>query len=303
MPADRLRVADEIAAALAGGSPVVALETAVLTHGLPHPQNIEAMASMCAAVREAGAVPAPIGVLRGQAVVGLAPPEWERLLERPAKCSVRDLAAVMALGGNAGTTVAATAHLAHQAGIRTFATGGLGGVHRDWARHLDISADLPALARLPVIVVSSGVKSILDLGATVEMLETLSVAVVGYGVESFPGFYVRETPWKVPHVARSPDDVARIRTVMDDIGVRSALLAVQPGPIGLSREDAEAAVADAVAAMEESGVRGQAVTPFLLDHLNRAHGETLRNINVALLIHNASLAGRIARAGAGHGGV
>lgn len=288
----------DVEQALAAGIGVVALETAVLTHGLPYPDNLRAMALMADAVREAGAVPAPIGVLRGILTVGLNPSEWEELLDGPVKCSLRDLAPVMVRGGNGGTTVAATAYAAHLAGLKVFATGGVGGVHRGFSERPDISADLAVLAKTPMVVVSAGVKSILDVGATVELLETLSVAVVGYRTRAFPGFYAAETRWKVPHTIERPEDAARIRTLMDRLGIDSALLTVQSPPNGLPAPEVEALVEDAIRQMksqESQSVEGQAVTPFLLDYLNRRQGDQIKAVNVALLEANARLAGAIAQ--------
>lgn len=286
----------EVEEALKAGIGVVALETAVLTHGLPYPDNLRAMALMADAVRTSGAVPAAVGVLHGILRVGLQEAEWEALLDAPAKCSLRDLAPVMVRGGNGGTTVAATAFAAHRAGLKVFATGGVGGVHRGFSKRPDISADLALLSRTPLVVVSAGVKSILDVGATLELLESLSVAVVGFQTRAFPGFYAATTPWSVPHTVGEPGDVARIRAVMDQLGIDSALLTVQPPPEGLPAEEVESLVDEAIRQMEAQAVEGQAVTPFLLEYLNQHHGVAMMAVNIALLEANARLAGAIAQA-------
>ncbi len=272
----------------------MALETAVLTHGLPAPEGIETMTRMVEAVRGRGAVPAVIGVLGGQPTVGLAEEDWPSLLEDPWKCSVRDLGIAMAMRRNGGATVAATAFLAARAGLKVFATGGIGGVHRGFSQHLDISADLHALAAAPLVMVSAGAKSVLDLSATLELLETLSVPVVGFRTGSFPGFYVADSGHTLDRVARSVQDVAAIRRAMDALDLRQALLCVQPGPVPLDQATVERLVAEAALELERQGIEGKAVTPFLLDHLNRQGGQELMQANIELLVHNAGLAAEIA---------
>ncbi len=289
-----LVIGDEVQAALAAGGAVVALETAVLTHGLPLPQSLETMERMAEAVRSRGAVPAVVGVLRGQPTIGLSADVLPQLLEDPWKCSVRDLPIAAAQGRSGGTTVAATAYLAARAGLHVFATGGIGGVHRGFAQHLDISADLPALAGLPLVVVSAGAKSVLDLGATLEVLETLSVPVVGYRTSAFPGFYVQDSGHALDRVAASPKEVADIRRAMDALGMRQALLCVQPGPKALHPGKVESLVGQATRELERQGVRGKQVTPFLLDHLNRLSGQELMQANIELLVSNADLAAQVA---------
>ncbi len=289
-----LDIGKEVATALRAGSAVVALETAVLTHGLPHPAGIEAMARMAAAVRRRRAVPAVVGVLGGQPTVGLAEEDWPSLLEDPWKCSVRDLGIAAAMRSSGGTTVAATAFLAARAGLKVFATGGIGGVHRGFSRHLDISADLHALAQAPLVVVSAGAKSVLDLPATLEVLETLSVPVVGYRTAAFPGFYVRDSGLALDRVAGSVQEVAGIRRAMDALGLPQALLCVQPGPLPRDGTAVERLVAEASEELERQGIRGKEVTPFLLDYLNRQSGQDLLQANVELLVHNAELAADIA---------
>ncbi len=289
-----LVIGSEVQVALRSGQAVVALETAVLTHGLPTPTNLETMARMAEAVRRKGAVPAVVGVLRGQLTVGVAQDEWPELLDDPWKCSVRDLAVAAVQGRNGGTTVAATAFLAARAGLKVFATGGVGGVHRGFASHLDISADLRALTETPLVVVSAGAKSVLDLAATLEVLETLSVPVIGYRTSAFPGFYVADSGLRLDRVVGSPAEVAGVRRAMDSLDQRQALLCVQPGPRPLDAAEVERLVADAMAELGRQGVHGKAVTPFLLDHLNRLSGQDLMRSNIELLVHNAELAADVA---------
>jgi len=289
-------IGPEVLAALADGRPVVALETAVLTHGLPDPDGLQAMARMAEAVRGGGGVPAVVGVLEGQATVGLPPQDWPKLLRDPWKCSARDVAVAVAQGRNGGTTVAGTCLLARRAGLKVFATGGIGGVHRGFAQRPDVSADLPVLARSPLVVVSAGAKSILDIAATLEVLETLSIPVVGYGTDDFPGFYTPHTGHPLSRRVDRPADVAGIRRAMDALGQDQALLCVQPGPTAVDAGAVEEAVASASRELERLGVQGQAVTPFLLDHLNRQAGPALLRANVDLLVHNARLAADIAAA-------
>ena len=289
-----LVIGSEVQVALRSGQAVVALETAVLTHGLPTPTNLETMGRMAEAVRRKGAVPAVVGVLRGQLTVGVAQDEWPELLDDPWKCSVRDLAVAAVQGRNGGTTVAATAFLAARAGLKVFATGGVGGVHRGFASHLDISADLRALTETPLVVVSAGAKSVLDLAATLEVLETLSVPVIGYRTSAFPGFYVADSGLRLDRVVGSPAEVAGVRRAMDSLDQRQALLCVQPGPRPLDAAEVERLVADAMAELGRQGVHGKAVTPFLLDHLNRLSGQDLMRSNIELLVHNAELAADVA---------
>ncbi len=289
-----LVIGPEVQAALRSGGAVVALETAVLTHGLPSPTGLETMGRMADAVRHKGAVPAVVGVLGGQLTVGLAEDAWPQLLDAPWKCSLRDLAIAAAMRRNGGTTVAATAFLADRAGLKVFATGGIGGVHRGFAQHLDVSADLKTLAGVPLVVVSAGAKSVLDLAATLEVLETLSVPVLGLRTDAFPGFYVADSGLSLDHVAQSAREVARVRRAMDALDLRQALLCVQPGPRPLDPGMVERLVAEAEAELARQEVHGKAVTPFLLDHLNRQSGQDLMRANIDLLVHNAELAADIA---------
>lgn len=300
---DPIRLAPEVAAALAAGRPVVALESTLLAHGLPRSDSGRVAAAVEAAVRAAGAVPATVAVLAGVVRVGLDEPGLRRITapDGVRKLSARDLPAAVATGADGATTVAATALVAARAGIRVFATGGLGGVHRDARETFDESADLAALARAPVAVVCSGVKSILDVGATLERLETLSVPVLGYRTDRFPGFYLTDSGYPVPWRVDTPDDVAAVLAARDRLRLGSAAVVVaNPVPpdrqLDPARHDRllQAALADAAAA----GVRGAALTPFLLDRLHRTTAGDSLAANVALVLGNAELAGRIAVAAA-----
>ncbi|MDT4943032.1 MAG: pseudouridylate synthase [Pseudonocardiales bacterium] len=291
----------EVAAALAERRPVVALESTIISHGLPRPDNLPIAREIENAVREAGAVPATIAVLDGQPRIGLDEGALNRVANDPAvtKVSVRDLAVAAAYGSVGATTVAATAHLAARAGIRIFATGGLGGVHRDARETWDESADLTTLSRTPVLVVCSGVKSILDVGATLERLETLNVGVVGYQTDRFPGFYLRDSGQPVYWVAPNPQYVAAILRAQEAMGTAFYGL-VLANPIDpsaeLDRELHDRTLEAGLKAASGAGVRGKDVTPFLLDFFHReTHGASLA-ANVALVRANARLAGEVAAA-------
>ena len=300
-----VRIADEVAGALAAGRPVLACESTIATHGLPRPRNLQVALDAEALVRDRGAVPATIGVLDGEVVVGLSEGELERLAGSDGvhKLSARDLPVAAATGASGGTTVAATAHLAHRAGIRVFATGGLGGVHRGAARTFDESADLPALARLPVVVVSAGVKSVLDVPATLERLETLGVAVAGYRTHAFPGFYVADSGHWVTRCLESAEQVAAAWRAARDLGLDAALLVANPVPgrDQLPPAEHDAALASALAAVETAAITGAAVTPFLLQHVRDTTGDRSLEVNVAVYRNNMDLGARIAGALAGPG--
>jgi pseudouridylate synthase len=291
----------EVAAALAARRPVVALESTIISHGLPRPDNLRIAREIEQSVRDGGAVPATVAIVDGQPRIGLD----DRVLERVAgdpdvtKASVRDIAVVAAGGQVGATTVASTAHLAARAGIRVFATGGLGGVHRGARESWDESADLITLSRTPVLVVCSGVKSILDVGATLERLETLNVGVLGYRTDRFPGFYLRDSGHPVPWVADSLEEVAAVLKQQDALGTAFYGL-VLANPIGADDElDADLhdrTLTSGLAAAEEAGVQGKDVTPFLLDHFHReTEGKSL-TANVALVRSNARLAAGVAAA-------
>ncbi len=291
-------VRPEVAKALDLGAAVVALESTVIAHGLPSPRNIEAAERMKAAVREEGAVPAMVAVLRGSVVVGASSEEIGSLAQGTdvAKATTRDLAALTASGSAGATTVAATAFAAGRAGVAVMATGGIGGVHRGGDRSMDISADLAEVGRTPVAVVCSGAKAVLDLSLTLEALETLGVPVVGYGTGSFPAFYARSSGLGLEHRVDSPEEAARLMVRQRRLGLPGGVLFCNPPPAEAALEPAEveSLVTAAVRGAEEKGIRGKDVTPFLLDHLaTESAGRTLA-VNLALLEDNARVAARIA---------
>jgi pseudouridylate synthase len=291
----------EVAEALAAGRPVVALESTLLAHGLPRPDNRAAADEVEAAVRAGGAVPATIAVLDGAPHVGLTADQLDRVCADPdlAKLAVRDLPVALALGRSGATTVSSTALLA-AAGIGVFATGGLGGVHHEASDTFDESADLTTLARTPVLVVCAGVKSILDVPATLERLESLSVTVVGYRTTTFPGFYVADSGSTVDWAVSSPEEAAAVLAARRGVAPGGVVVA-NPLPDDEQLDPAlhDRVIADALAAAARAGVRGKAVTPFVLDHLHRASEGATLAVNVRLVLRNAELAGRIAAALAG----
>ena len=289
-------VSSEIQEALKKRLPVVALESTVITHGLPLPENLLLASEMEATIRKRGAVPATIAVISGEIIVGASPVQLEILArgDSARKLSSRDLASAMVKKENGGTTVAGTAFCALRAGIRVFATGGIGGVHR--GNSFDISADLFQLSKTAVIVVCAGAKAILDLEATIEILETLSIPVIGYKTGDFPEFYSTSSGLKTAATAQSPEEVAAIARVHWEMGMESAVLVVLPPPedAALPKDMVENAIQTALASAEGQGVRGQEVTPFLLDRVSTlTSGASLRS-NLALLKNNAQLAADIA---------
>ena len=295
---DILHVAPEVDAALRDGRPVVALESTLITHGLPWPENAATALAMEAAVRESGAVPATIAVLGGRITVGLAPDQIEDLAQRPPgsvrKCSRRDLPIVVARGDDGATTVAGTMIVAHRAGIRVFGTGGIGGVHR--GAPFDVSADLMELGRTPVAVVCAGPKAILDLPLTMEVLETHGVPVIGLGTDTLPGFYTRSSGLAIDLRVETPRDVATILAAAERIDARHGVLVVVPVPAsGELAGDVDGAIERAVADAEAQGIRGKAVTPFLLKRVSELSGGASQRANQTLLVHNARTAGLIAR--------
>lgn len=292
---DLLLVQPEVAEALAAGRPVVALESTVIAHGLPYPRNIEIALGMEEAIRREGAVPATIAIIGGQARVGLSGSEVEYLARATvAKVSRRDIAICLAQRLDGATTVSATMFLAHHAGVKVFATGGVGGVHRGNAH--DISADLTELARTPVLVVCAGAKAVLDLPATLEWLETAGVPVLGYGTDEFPAFYSRSSGLPVDARVDTPQQAAAIVRTHWDFGLASgALLAVPiPEQAEAPRERVEAAIAQALS--EAQGIRGKAVTPFLLRRVSELTGGESMAANLALLLNNAQVAAQVANA-------
>ncbi|MDT4925019.1 MAG: pseudouridylate synthase [Pseudonocardiales bacterium] len=294
----------EVAAALAARRPVVALESTIISHGLPRPDNLRIAREIEAAVWDGGAVPATIAVVDGQPRVGLDDAALERVAGDPdvAKVSVRDIAVIAARGGVGATTVAATAHLAARAGIRVFATGGIGGVHRGARDTWDESADLTTISRTPVLVVCAGVKSILDVAATLERLETLNVGVLGYRTDRFPGFYLRDSGQPVYWTATSPEFVAEILRAQDALGTAFYGL-VLANPITaeaeLDREQHDRTLQAGLAAAESAGIRGKDVTPFLLEFFHRETQGASLAANIALVVSNARLAAEVAAAYAG----
>jgi pseudouridine-5'-phosphate glycosidase len=293
-----VRVLPSVAAAIAAGEAVVALESSVLAQGLPIPANREAAERMTAGVERGGAIGAITAVVRGIATLGLEPDELERFLERSGvrKVSSRDLGVAVAQHADGATTVAASLCIAAATGVEVFATGGIGGVHR--GAPFDESTDLGELARTPMIVVCAGAKSILDLPATLERLETLGVAVIGYQTNELPGFFTRTTGLALTARADSPDEIAAIHLASRALGRRQATLVVQPLPedVALEREVVDRAVADALVEAERSGIRGASTTPFLLGAVLQATQGRSLSANLGLLEENAFLAGSIARA-------
>ena len=287
-----------MAEALERERPVVALESAIITHGLPRPRNLEVARKVEQAVRDGGAVPATIAMIAGEAWAGLEDEHLVGLAERDdvVKCGIRDLAPVAARGGWGGTTVAATAFLALQGGIPVFATGGIGGVHRDARATWDESADLEALACAPIVVVCAGVKSILDVGATLERLETLNVAVLGYGTDRFPGFYITESDFPVPWRVDSPAEVAAVVRARDDLGAEGAVVVANPLPPDRQLDPVlhDRVLTEGLIAAEAAGVHGKDVTPFLLDYLAEETEGSSLEANVDLVVGNARLAAEIA---------
>jgi pseudouridine-5'-phosphate glycosidase len=299
-----MNIAPEVAEAVAGGRPVVALESTLISHGLPRPRNLEVAHEVQAAVRRGGAVPATIAVLGGEILVGLDEAALEAVAGRDGvvKCGVRDLAPLVARGGDGATTVASTAHLASRAGIRAFATGGLGGVHRGARDTWDESADLETLARTDVVVVCAGVKSILDVGATLERLETLGVTVLGYGTDRFAGFYLADSGHPVAWRVDTPAEAAAAVLARDGVGTADrAVVVANPLPREEQLDQAlhDRVLAGGLAAAERAGVAGKDVTPFLLDFVHRETAGASLEANVRLVVRNAELAARIAAAMSG----
>ncbi|MFE4451609.1 pseudouridine-5'-phosphate glycosidase [Streptomyces sp. NPDC056796] len=289
----------EVREALEERRPLVALESTIIAHGLPRPRNLQVARELEGLVRRAGAVPATVAVLDGTAHVGLDRAQLERVAEDPRvrKLGHRDLAPALALGASGATTVSATAFLAARAGLRVFATGGLGGVHREWIRSQDESADLRLLAGTGITVVCAGVKSILDVPATLQRLETLGVGVLGYGTEHFPGFYLSSSGEPVDWTVRSPQEVADVMRAREELGGPStALIVANPVPEAEQLDPVvhDRVLAGALEAAREQGITGQAVTPFLLEYLMRETRGASLEANLAAVRGNVRLAARIA---------
>ena len=292
----RLVIHPEVRSALDAGRPVVALESTLITHGLPRPKNLEVARALEATIRESEAVPATVAILGGQITVGLTEEQLVHLAEAEdvRKCSRRDLPIVVGRGEDGATTVAGTMMAAHMAGIRVFATGGIGGVHR--GHPFDVSADLLELGRTPVTVVCAGAKAILDLPLTLEVLETQGVPVIGYGTDEFPAFYSRYSGLPVDVRCDTPEEVAAIVRARDALKLPGGILVAVPVPTEdeLPASEAEDAIVRALAEAEAQGITGKAVTPFLLARVSELTGETSLRANVALLLNNARVASAIA---------
>jgi pseudouridine-5'-phosphate glycosidase len=295
-----LQLTPEVAEALAQGRPVVALESTIISHGMPYPQNVETARQVEALIRAEGAVPATIAIFDGRIHVGLPDDELERLgnAKDVAKVSRRDLPHVLAMGATGATTVAATMIAAHLAGIRVFVTGGIGGVHRGAETSFDISADLIELSQTPVAVVCAGAKSILDLGLTLEYLETHGVPVMGYGTDRFPAFFTRDSGFPVDFRLDAPEAVAKLLAIQWDLGYRGGVVVANPIPEAhaMDKVEIDAIIGCSLQEAERQGVAGKNVTPFLLDRIKQlTEGRSLIS-NIALVKHNAVVGAGIARA-------
>jgi len=294
-----LNIAPEVARALAENKPVVALESTIISHGLPRPRNRDAAIEFEQILRDKGVVPATIAVIDGIPTVGLDAEGLATIADKDiAKASVRDLPILMAKGESGATTVAATAHIAAQAGIRVFATGGLGGVHRGASETFDESADLSTLAVTNISVVSAGVKSVLDIAATLERLESLSVPVIGYGTTAFPAFWLTDSGFTLDWSAADADEVAAIMKAHDHTGHGQGIVVANPIPQAQQWDPAEhdRVLSEAFLAAEQAGVRGKAVTPFLLGFIVEASGGRSLDVNLDLARNNIRVAGDIATA-------
>ncbi len=294
-----LDIKPEVAEALAAGKPVVALESTIISHGMPYPQNVQTALEVERIVRENGAVPATIAVIGGRLKAGLSPEEIEYFGKKGktiAKASRRDLAVLCARGEDGATTVTTTMIIAHMAGIRVFATGGIGGVHRGAETTMDISADLEELGQTPVMVVCAGAKSILDLGLTLEYLETKGVPVIGYGTEELPAFYTRTSGFKVDYRMDSPAELAKAFKTQNDLGFPAGMLVTNPIPeeYAMPLEVITAAIDKAIAESVEKGIHGKETTPFLLARVSELTGGDSLASNIQLVFNNARLAAKTA---------
>jgi len=300
VPSSLVEVSPKVSAALAAGEPVVALESTIISHGLPRPGNHAAARKFEAILESQNVTPATIALIDGVPKVGLQDKDLERIAsdESVVKVSSRDIAIAIARKVTGGTTVAATSMLAARAGLRVFATGGLGGVHRGAAETFDESADLTVLSRTPITVVSAGVKSILDIPATLERLETLSVAVVGYQTSRFPAFWLSDSGYDLDWRVDSAAEIADIMAIRDAFGEPSALLVANPLPAALQLDPGvlDDALGEALALAAEQGIRGKAVSPFLLDRIQQVTGGVSVDVNLNIARGNIELAGQIATA-------
>ena len=292
-----IKLSAEVSAALKAGKPIVALESTIISHGLPRPSNLEVALECERIVRDAGAVPATIALLDGKILVGLERSELEAIANRDdiSKATIRDLAIIVAQGKSAATTVAATAHIAAMAGIHVFATGGLGGVHRGANESFDESADLTALANVDMTMICAGVKSILDVPATLERLETLAISLVGYKTKAFPGFYLTDSGYTLEHRVDTPEEIAAIIKARKDVGTLSkALVVANPVVKEMNKALHDEILKSGLEKAEKQGVIGKAVTPFLLEHFHTtSKGESLA-INTEIIKANCLLGAQIA---------
>ncbi len=294
-----LDIHPEVAAALKEGRPVVALESTIISHGMPYPQNVETALRVEAAIREDGAVPATIAVIGGRLKAGLSPEEIEYFGKKGraiAKASRRDLALLCARGEDGATTVTTTMIIAHMAGIQIFATGGIGGVHRGAETTMDISADLEELAQTPVMVICAGAKSILDLGLTLEYLETKGVPVLGYQTKELPAFYTRQSGFSVDYRVDTPAELAKALYTQRQLGLKGGMLVTNPIPeeYSMPKEVIDAAIDQAIRESREQGVKGKETTPFLLARVAELTGGESLASNIELVLNNARLAARTA---------
>ena len=296
-----LDVNPEVAAAIAAGKPVVALESTIISHGMPYPQNVETALNVERIIRENGAVPATIAIIGGRLKAGLTPEEIEYFGKKGqaiTKASRRDLAVLCARGEDGATTVTTTMMIAHMAGIKIFATGGIGGVHRGAETTMDISADLEELGQTPVMVVCAGAKSILDLGLTLEYLETKGVPVIGYGTEELPAFYCRTSGFHVDYRIDTPEDLAKAFKAQNDLGLKGGMLVTNPIPeeYAMPADTINAAIDQAVAECNAKGIHGKQTTPFLLARVSELTGGDSLASNIQLVFNNARVAAQTASA-------
>ena len=296
-----LDISPEVKAALEAGKPVVALESTIISHGMPYPKNVETALLVEQTLRDNGAVPATIAIIGGRLKAGLSKEEIEYLGKTGrgvAKASRRDLPALVARGADGATTVTTTMIIAHMAGIQVFATGGIGGVHRGAETTMDISADLEELAQTPVMVVCAGAKSILDLGLTLEYLETKGVPVIGYGTEELPAFYTRKSGFGVDYRVDSPEELAAMFAAQRDLGFKGGMLVTNPIPeeYAMPKDVIDAAIEQALRECREQGVHGKETTPFLLARVVELTGGDSLESNIQLVLNNARVAARTAAA-------
>ena len=294
-----LDISPEVQQALADGKPVVALESTIISHGMPYPKNVETAMLVEKTIRENGAVPATIAIIGGRLKAGLSPEEIEYLGKsgrKVAKVSRRDLAAIVARGADGATTVTTTMIIAHMAGIKVFATGGIGGVHRGAETTMDISADLEELAGTPVMVVCAGAKSILDLGLTLEYLETKGVPVIGYGTDELPAFYTRSSGFGVDYRVDTPAQLAAMFKAQQELGMKGGMLVTNPIPeqYAMDKEVIDAAIDQAIAESKAQGIHGKETTPFLLARVVELTGGDSLESNIQLVLNNAVVASKTA---------